>query len=136
VDTDDIVDALLGILGLLASSPILLYISLLLSESYLYPVLGCLTLAGAFILGVTRRPVWTALVVALVATALNLALLLTRWKSAGILDTGLPVAGHLLAVFGIICGGGWVLGRCVSWLVGSAIFCVTWLIRSAIPRQS
>ena len=114
--TVDILEsALMNVLEFLAPVLLLLLISLLLSE--MEPTIGCLALAGAFVLGARRRPLWTALILTLVAVALNLALLLSRWPSAGLLDTGLPVASHLLAILGIACAGGWVLGRCVSWLI-------------------
>jgi hypothetical protein len=131
---DGLVEVLLTIYALVVFSPILLLMSLYLSE--MHPVLGCFALATAFVLGATRRSLWMALVVPFGATVLNLALLLSRWVSAGLLDTGLSVAGHLLAVFGVICAGGWVLGRLVSWLVRTAVLCVSWLARRGIPAQS
>jgi hypothetical protein len=131
---DVLVDALLTAYALLVFSPILLLLSLYLSE--MHPALGCLALAGAFTLGATQRPLWMALLLPFGAAALNLALLLSWWISAGLWDTGVSVAGHLLAVFGVTCGGGWVLGRLVSWLVRTAVVCVSWLVRRAASAQS
>jgi hypothetical protein len=128
---DALVEAILTIYALVVFSPIFLLMSLYLSE--MHPAFGCFALAGAFVLGATRRSLWMALILPFGATALNLALLLSRWVSAGLWDTGLSVACHLLAVFGVICGGGWVLGRGVSWLVRTAIRCASWLVRRTIP---
>src|SRR5262245_22271010 len=92
---DLLVDTVLAGWALVVISPILVLFSLFLSE--MHPTFGCLALAGAFFLGATQRPLWMALLLPFGAAALNLALLLSRWKSAGLWDTGLSVAGHLLA---------------------------------------
>jgi hypothetical protein len=116
--------ALMHVLEALAPALLLLLLSVMLSE--MYPTLGCLALAGAFVLGAARRSVWTALIVAIGAAMLNLAVLLSRWMSVGVQDAEFhAAASHLLALFGMICGAGWVLGRCVARLV-----------RIAIPAQS
>jgi hypothetical protein len=127
--------ALMVLIEPLGPMLLLLLISLLLSE--MYPSIGSLAVAGAFVIGVTQRPLWLAFTLTLGAVALNLALLLARWRlSAGLLETGFAVASHLLAVLGILCGGGWTLGRCISWLVRSAVSRVSWLVGRAIPVQS
>jgi hypothetical protein len=112
------------ILEPLGPIPLLLLFSMMLSE--MHPMIGCLAFAGAFAVGVARRPLWMALILTPATVALNLALLLSRWRlSAGLIDTGWAVGSHLLVVLGVVCGGGWVLGRCVSWLA-----------RRAMPAQS
>jgi hypothetical protein len=118
-------------------APVLLLLLFLLLLSEMYPSIGCLALTGAFVIGVTRRPLWMALILTLGAVALNLALLVARWRlSAGLVDTAMAVAGHLLAVLGIICGGGWVLGRCTSWLVPRATSCLSRLVGHAVFARS
>jgi hypothetical protein len=120
---------------LIGVTMILLLFSLFISE--MHPAFGCLALAGAVGLGATQRPLWVALPVTFGGAAANLAFLLSRWKiSAGLWDSGVSAAGHLLVVFGVICGGGWVLGRCGAWLVRAAILCVSWLVRCALSAQS
>ncbi len=114
---------------------LLLLISVMLSE--IHPALGCLALVGAFALGAARWPAWSALIVAFCAVTLNLSLLLSRWTAVGVQDAEFNIAaGHLLALFSMVCGAGWVLGRWVSRLVRIATACVPWLMRSAIPTQS
>jgi hypothetical protein len=119
---------------LVLMSPLLLFILLLgsLYQSEIDPALGCLALSGAVILGVIRRPMWTALLLRLGFTAVILALLVSRWKSAGLWDTGVSVAGHLLVVLCVICGGGWGLGRCIAGLGRGAMLCTSWLIRRSL----
>jgi hypothetical protein len=135
---DTVVECVVTICNLVLMSPFLLFILLLgsLYHSEIDPTLGCLALSGAVVLGAIGRPLWTALLLPFGATTLNLALLLSRWKAAGLWDTGVFVAGHLLVVFGVICGGGWILGQCVSWLVRTIILCVPWLVRHALSAQS
>jgi hypothetical protein len=133
-----LVEGAITICNFVLIPPILLCILLLgsLYQSEIAPALGCLALAGAGVLGAIQRPLWTALLLPLGATTLNLALLMSRWISAGFWDTGVSVAGHLLVVFGVICGGGWILGQCVSWLVRMVMLCVRWLVRHALSAQS
>jgi hypothetical protein len=129
----------LGILcQLVLVSPLLLFILLLgsLDQSEVDPAPACLALSGAIVLGAIRRPLWAALLVAPGLAVLNLVLLLSRWKSAGLWDTGVSVAGHLLVVLCVICGGGWVLGRCIAGLGRGAMLCASWLIRRSVAAQS
>lgn len=96
---------ILALLALVAVSPALLLLN---------PAIGCLALAGAFILGVARKALWMVMALALGATMLNLGLLLTfapGWRLVGIFEPGFVVwASYLLAAFGLICGAGWGLG--------------------------
>ena len=85
---DDLVDTLLAVYALVVFSPILLLISLYLSE--MHPALACLALAGVIALGATQRPLWMAILLPFGATALNLALLLSRWISAAFWTRGCP----------------------------------------------
>jgi hypothetical protein len=104
----------LALLAVVAASP---------APLILNPAIGCLALAGAFILGVARKVWWLAMVLALGATMLNLALLFTLapgWRLAGIFEPGFIVwASYLLAAFGLISGAGWGLGRGISLLARS-----------------
>jgi hypothetical protein len=105
---------ILALLAVVAVSP---------APLLLNPAIGCLALAGAFILAVTRKAWWMVVVLTLGATMLNLGLLLTLapgWRLVVIFDPLFIVwAGYLLAAFGLICGAGWGLGRCIPLLVRS-----------------
>jgi hypothetical protein len=96
---------------------------LILSE--MYPALAGLVLAGAFALGAARRSVWMAAVLAIGATTLNTALLLSQWRVLPLREEWLVGAGLLLTGFAIICGAGWGLGRLA-----------TRLVRSEMPAQT
>jgi hypothetical protein len=132
---DTVVEGAVAIFGIVLMSLSLLLLGSL-YQSEMHPALGCLALSGAVVLGALRRPLWIALLLPFGAAVLNLALLLQTWKSAGLLDTGVFVAGHLLVVFGVICGGGWVLGQCVSWLARTVVLCTRWLVRRALSAES
>jgi hypothetical protein len=105
---------ILALLAVVAVSP---------APLLLNPAIGLLALAGAFVLGVARKAWWMAAVLALGATMLNLGLLFALapgWRLIGIFEPGVIVwASYLLAAFGLICGAGWGLGRCISLLVRS-----------------
>jgi hypothetical protein len=91
-------------------------------SSEIHPAIGCLALVGAFALGGVRRSLWTALLLCINATMVNLVLSHSQWMSLHIREglmiwEGLAVAGLLLALFAIICGTGWLLGRFATRLV-------------------
>jgi hypothetical protein len=94
-------------------------------SSEIHPAIGCLALGGGFVLGGVRRSFWTGLLLAIGATTLNLVVSHFRWMSShireGLICEPLTVAGLLLALFGIICGAGWFLGRYATGLVRSQI---------------
>jgi hypothetical protein len=83
----------------------------------MYPALAGLALAGAFFLGVARRSLLMAACLAVCATVLNVALLLSQWIVLPVREAGLTGAGLLLVAFAIICGAGWILGRLTTRLV-------------------
>ena len=89
------------------------------------PALAGLALAGAVVLGAAGRSVWMASCLAIGATMLNIALLLSLWIVRPAREEVLTGAGLLLAAFVIMCGAGWVLGQLA-----------TRLVRSEMPDQT
>jgi hypothetical protein len=93
-------------LGLLS---LFLLLSVIISE--IDPITGGLAFAGAFSLGVLRRSLWTALILAVGGAALNLDLLHSRWISVSVLDSeSRSAASHLGVLFGTMCGSGMAPG--------------------------
>jgi hypothetical protein len=89
-------------------------------SSEIHPAIGSIALVSAFLLGAARRSLGTALIVAIAATTLNLGLLFSRGMPFR-QDAWLAVAGPLLALLAIICGGGWMLGRLSYRLIAKAM---------------
>src|SRR5215468_8765043 len=81
----------------------------------MHPLLGAVSLAVSFALGAAQQASWTVVGVAIGATTLNGALV--SFGGAALPDLGFIGVGLRLAVFAVISGAGWGLGRVASRLV-------------------
>jgi hypothetical protein len=75
--------------------------------------IGWLALVGGVVIGFARRPFRWALLLALVVAALEFALQHTWWTALAWPSR----AGLLFGVFAAICGGGWLMGRAIAYLI-------------------
>lgn len=82
----------------------------------IHPVLGGLAMAAGFALGAVRQPLWSAPILAAGVTTVHLGLSFHMgmpFRQTGVVS----MAGLSLAMLGIVCGAGWVLGRLACRLV-------------------